>query len=72
MECSGGKRSSIEPSPTSSQGMNRGMRFHAAWLEVRSTSEKIGRRWRLASSRRCRASRAYWSGIEGQPKRGPR
>ena len=26
----------------------------------------------LASSRRCRASRVYWSGIGGRPKSGPR
>ena len=32
------------------------MRVHGAWLEMRSTSANSGGRWRLASSRRCRAS----------------
>ncbi len=51
----------IEPSPTSSQGMSRGMLVHGKWLEMRSTYAKTGRRSRLASSRRCRAARTYWA-----------
>ena len=61
----------IEPSPTSSQSISRGMRVHGAWLDTRSTSAKTGRRSGFASSRRCRAARTYWSGIEAYANFGP-
>ena len=47
MDSSAGMRSKIEPSPTSSQGISRGMRVHGAWLESRSTSANSGGRSRL-------------------------
>ena len=39
------------------------MRVQGSWLEVRSISEKTGRRFRFASSRFCSAWRTHWSGI---------
>ena len=42
------------------------MRVHGAWLEMRSTSANSGGRWRLASSRRCRARQDVLVGHRGQ------
>ena len=65
-------RLKTEPSPTWLQGISRGMRVHGAWLEIRSISANSGGRSGAASSRRWKAASAYWSGIGGRPKSGPR
>src|SRR5580765_5185312 len=66
-----GSRLKIDPLPSLVQEMSGGIRVHGVWLDVRSISEKTGRRFRFASSSFCSASRANWSGIGEKPYLGP-
>src|SRR5690348_2061526 len=67
-----GRRSKIDPLPSRRHEMNGGIRVQGSWLDVVSISAKIGGRFPLASSRRCSASNAYWSGSGEKANLGPR
>ena len=54
----------IEPLPTWFQPTVSGMRFHGMWLDTVSISANSGCGAVLASSRRLKAEKMYWSGID--------
>jgi hypothetical protein len=66
-----GSRLKIDPLPRLPHEISGGIRVHGSWLEVRSISEKTGRRRGFESSSFCRTFRAYWSGIVEKPYLGP-